>query len=194
MGIRWMVGVAMVLASVLTSLPHGAANAGKGDEWASDHSVVVHISVAQAVRMLKSFGAEITRDETRPGKPVIRVILDQNLIGKPPKATDARLVYLTALTDLQEVSLLSGTVTDAGLAHLKALPALRRLNLAGTKVTDAGLAQLRKLPKLEWVDLGSTKVTAAGVASLKKALPKVTIDLEPLGQTGIERPAAVFEP
>lgn len=190
---RGMVGVALVVAYVLASLPHGAANARGVDEWTGDYGEVVD-SEAQAVRMLMSIGAEITRDETRPGKPVIRVSLARDLIESPPKATDARLTYLKGLTNLQELSLQSGAVTDAGLAQLKALPALRRLDLAGTKVTDKGLAQLAKFPKLESVDLGSTKVTAAGVAGLKKAHPRLTIDLTNLGQTGIVRPPAVFEP
>ena len=39
---------------------------------------------------------------------------------------------------------LGGSITDAGLVHLKGLTNLQTLNFSGTKVTDAGVAQLKK--------------------------------------------------
>jgi Leucine-rich repeat (LRR) protein len=73
------------------------------------------------------------------------------------------------------VDLSSTTVTDAGLLRLRGLSQLQTLNLGSTAITDAGLAHLKCLTKLQELDLSSTKVTDAGVAELKKALPKVTI-------------------
>ena len=66
-------------------------------------------------------------------------------------------------------------VTDAGLVHLEGLTQLQTLNLGATSITDAGLAHLEGLTQLHELDLSSTKVTDAGVAELKKALPEVAI-------------------
>ncbi|MCY2995297.1 MAG: hypothetical protein NTY19_46660 [Planctomycetota bacterium] len=74
------------------------------------------------------------------------------------------------------LDLSSTKVTDAGLIHLEGLTQLQTLNLGSTSITDAGLAHLKGLTKLQELDLSSTKVTDAGVAELKKVLPKVKIE------------------
>ena len=41
-------------------------------------------------------------------------------------------------------------ITDAGLVHLKGMTNLQSLDLGGTKITDAGVADLKKaLPNCE---------------------------------------------
>ena len=78
--------------------------------------------------------------------------------------------------EVVEVSLrLSTSITDAGLVHLKGLPNLQNLSLFGTKVTDAGLVHLKGLMELQELNLGDAKVTDAGVADLQKALPNCKI-------------------
>ena len=73
--------------------------------------------------------------------------------------------------EVVEVSLrLSTSITDAGLVHLKGLPNLQNLSLFGTKVTDAGLVHLKALTELQELNLRD-----AGVADLQKALPNCTI-------------------
>ena len=73
------------------------------------------------------------------------------------------------------LDLSSTKVTDAELVHIQGLSQLQTLNLGSTSITDAGLAHLAGLTELQVLDLSSTKVTDAGVAELKRALPKVTI-------------------
>ena len=46
--------------------------------------------------------------------------------------------------EVVEVSLRGTKITDAGLVHLKGLTNLQTLNLGGTKITDAGVADLQK--------------------------------------------------
>ncbi|MAV35037.1 MAG: hypothetical protein CMJ59_06220, partial [Planctomycetaceae bacterium] len=90
--------------------------------------------------------------------------------------TDAGLVHLTGLTDLQTLDLtLCTNVTDAGLVHLQGRTTLEYLNLNGTGVTDAGLAHLAGLTKLQSISLPK-QITDAGIAELQKALPNCTIE------------------
>ena len=91
------------------------------------------------------------------------------------KITDAGLVHLKGLTKLQTLDLWDTKITDAGLVHLKGLTKLTWLNLPGTKITDAGLIHLQELPRLETLNLLYTKVTDAGIAELKQALPDCKI-------------------
>ena len=66
-------------------------------------------------------------------------------------------------------------ITDAGMVHLKGLTNLQSLDLRKTKITDAGLVHLKGLNKLQWLYLMGTKVTDAGVSDLKKSLPNCEI-------------------
>ena len=47
-------------------------------------------------------------------------------------------------------------VTDARLIHLKGLTNLETLELGDTKITDAGLVNLKGLTKLKMLNLGNT--------------------------------------
>ncbi len=81
--------------------------------------------------------------------------------------TDAGLVYLRGLTNLQELWLVGDPITDTGLVYLQGLASLKTLCLQGTKITDAGLSRLGGLSGLEVLDLSDTKVTDAGLVHLK---------------------------
>lgn len=91
------------------------------------------------------------------------------------QVTDAGLVNVKGLTDLESLSLDSAQITDTGLIQLQNLTKLRFLRLRNTKITDAGLVHLRSLIALQWLDLGDTKVTDAGVAQLQRSLPNCRI-------------------
>ena len=97
--------------------------------------------------------------------------------------TDAGMVHLKGLTELEQLHLEGTKIGDSGLAHLKDLKKLTYLNLYNTGVSDAGLVHLAGLTALKSLYLWQTKVTDAGVAKLKQALPNVQIirgwDLEP---------------
>ena len=99
----------------------------------------------KAVKFVEGLKGKVTRDDTQPGKPVVKV------------------------------ELTGTEVTDAGVKELAALKNLTNLNLSFTKVTDAGVKELAALKNLTTLDLGETKVTDAGVKELQKALPKCKI-------------------
>ena len=67
-------------------------------------------------------------------------------------------------------------MTDAGLVHLKRLTQLQQLYLERTKVTDAGLEHLKGLTQLRNLDLSQTEVTDEGVKKLQQALPNCEIE------------------
>ncbi|GAA4412630.1 ribonuclease inhibitor [Nibrella viscosa] len=91
--------------------------------------------------------------------------------------TDATLVQVAKLKNLQKLHLEQTKVTDAGLKNLKDLPHLEYINLYGTQVSDAGLRELSGLKNLRTIYLWQTKVTDAGVAALKKAHPGVDVNM-----------------
>ena len=86
----------------------------------------------QAIAAIKKLGGSVTLDEKKPGKPVIVVDLSKT------KVTDAELVYLKGLTNLQTLELSFTKVTDAGLVHLIGLTKLRSLFPGRTEVTGSG--------------------------------------------------------
>lgn len=91
----------------------------------------------KTVAEIEKLGGACMVDEDSPGKPVIRVdFLHADV-------TDAGLVHLKGLTELQSLDLMATNVSDAGLEHLRGLTRLQSLNLMATKVTDAGVKDLQ---------------------------------------------------
>ncbi len=100
-----------------------------------------------------------------------------------PGATDAAIVQVARLTQLQRLILAESSmsdvgviaffdvnrprVTSAGLMHLKKLTNLSELDLGGMQVSDAGLAHLKGLTKLSVLEIRGNEVTDAGLAHLK---------------------------
>ena len=80
------------------------------------------------------------------------------------------------MTNLETLGL-SGCeqITDAGLVHLKGLTNLQSLFLMKTQITDAGLVHLKELTNLQDLNLIETPITDSGVAELQKALPNCLI-------------------
>ena len=72
-------------------------------------------------------------------------------------------------------SLEGAAVTDAGLIHLTGLKNLDWLSLKGTQVTDRGLVHLARLTKLKSLELSETRFTEDGVERLRLALPNAYI-------------------
>jgi hypothetical protein len=91
----------------------------------------------------------------------------ETLILNNTQVTDAGLVHLKGLTNLRELDLNHTQVTDSGLVHLKGLHQLVVLELIGTEVNDAGLVHLNELTNLVVLCLGNTDVTDAGLVHLK---------------------------
>ena len=99
-------------------------------------------------------------------------------LGIPNQAkTDLGLKHiLSAVQPSTHLSLSNWQLTDAGLVHLKGMRNLQQLDLMSTKVTDAGLIHLKPLTNLKQLVLdGCTTLTNAGVAELQRALPDCKI-------------------
>ena len=144
-----------------------------GSEPEADKSPA-QAAVADPVAALKKLGAKIERNEQGE---VVEVSF-RGRFGRRTKITDAGLVHLKGLTNLQTLTLGASQVTDAGLVHLKGLSKLETLGLGITKITDAGLVHLEGLTKVGALSFIDTKVTPAGVKKLQQALPNCKIYLQ----------------
>ena len=92
------------------------------------------------------------------------------------KVTDAELVHLKGLTELQTLSFSDGSqITDAGLVHIQGLTNLEILILDNTQISDAGLVHLKGLTNLRHLVLEDTQVTDAGLAAMQQTLPTCEI-------------------
>jgi hypothetical protein len=87
--------------------------------------------------------------------------------GNLTEISDAELVHLGWLTQLELLNLNGTLVTDASLVDIQELPRLRFLGLRRTQITDTGLSHLRGLVRLQWLSLGATQITDAGLMHLR---------------------------
>jgi hypothetical protein len=78
-------------------------------------------------------------------------------------------------SQVHHVRLSGETVTDADLVHLQGLTELQVLVLSGTQITDAALVELQGLTQLEDLFVAHTQVTKKGCQELQKALPNLRI-------------------
>ena len=116
-----------------------------------------------------------------------------------PRATDAGIVQVARLTQLQQLIMHPSSmddvgvisffdvnrprVTSAGLVHLKGLTDLLRLDVEGTGISDPGLAELTGLSKLSDLDLSFTDVTDAGLKHLLGLTKLCDLELDGTGVT-----------
>ena len=136
----------------------------------------------RAVAAIEKLGGTVEVDETRPGRPVVGVDLSRSAV------TDADLVLLEALPDLEVLDLRLTSIGDAGVARLEGTKALRFLNLFRTRLTDAGLDHLAGNAGLETLLVGGTQVTDEGLARLAAfpRLRKLSVFDTQVGDAGLE--------
>lgn len=82
------------------------------------------------------------------------------------------LVWLSELSNLQDVSISGGNLTDADLTHLTKLPALKELELTKVSVSDSGIRVFEGARQLQTLRLATGTITPRVVESLK-AFPKL---------------------
>src|SRR4051794_39352805 len=83
----------------------------------------------RAIADLRQVRGEVEIDESHPDKPVRLVKLEGTLVN------DQNLSALKVLSSLQVLSISCPHVSDAGLVHLEGLSNLQELNLSGTPIT-----------------------------------------------------------
>ncbi len=103
--------------------------------------------------------------------------------------TDAGVVHLSKLTELEWLDLRACKITGHGLRALKDLKQLKRLRLGWTEVDDAGLEVVKGMPRLEVLEIYQTKVTDAGLVHLTalKHLKELSADYTRVTSEGIDR-------
>jgi hypothetical protein len=94
-------------------------------------------------------------------------VTDVDLCGNRGLTTDAELVHLESLNELQWLWLAETQVSDASLVHIRGLAHLQGVNLSNTMVTDVGLVHLRGLSQLKRLALDWDNVTDAGLVHLQ---------------------------
>ena len=151
----------------------GAVPTPEGSQGKTDKPPA-QTAAADPVAALKKLGANIERNEQGEVVEVIlRLSKKSTFAGRTmhrhqsTKITDAGLVHLKGLANLQTLILWSTKVTDAGLVYLKGLTKMQTLDLRGTKFTDAGLVHLKGMTSLQRLSLSNTKVTDAGLVHLR---------------------------
>ena len=150
----------------------------------------------QAIAVITRLGGRVDVDETKAGKPVVRVSLEGTA------ATDADLRWLGVLGQLRELDLSGTAITDDGLVYLKRLTQLRTLICFETKITGAGLVQLYGLTNLQTLLLSDTRITDEAVQKLQTVLPDCKIQLSrsqarsevPTGTSDRKAPAGPARP
>jgi hypothetical protein len=91
---------------------------------------------------------------------------------------DDKLTAIESCRGIRELVLNDSRITDAALVHVARLPNVDCLQLGNTEITDAGLHNLAALKKLKRLNLNGTRVTPAGVATLQAQLPGARIDAD----------------
>jgi hypothetical protein len=131
---RWLRGTGL-LASFLI-----AAAVGRADEAAS-------------VKVLEEAKATILRDDQKPDKPVVGVIM------------------------------WGAGYNGGLLKELKELKNLQKLRIGGPWITDDGVQDLREIKTLQMLEIRSPKVSDAALKDLQEALPKLKLRRANPGET-----------
>jgi Leucine-rich repeat (LRR) protein len=136
-----------------------------------DDAALDHLRALSGLRELNLFGC---RNVTDAGLVRLRELPNLEVLTLSNTAvTDAGMIHLTGSTRLRELRLFGcSNVGDAGVTPLRLLPGLQLLELSRTGVTDAGMARLAGLPELRVLELAGTKVTDYGLTRLP-AFPRL---------------------
>jgi Leucine Rich repeat len=134
------------------------------------------VAVEAIVRLGGRVAYDYERDSAKPHGPEwLRGLLGEDfftrIVGVDlcgcATLTDAGLVNVNGMTQLQTLNLFFTTIGDAGVENVRGLSLLQSLDLSETQVTDAGLERLEGLTRLAELRLGKTNITDDGLVHLK---------------------------
>lgn len=86
----------------------------------------------------------------------------------PGYVRDEHLEAIKGMQGLRILRVGTSQITDAGLLHLTTLPDLDTLEVNGCKLTDAGMEALNQMPRLTWLDVSNTGISDKGLLAWKK--------------------------
>lgn len=89
--------------------------------------------------------------------------------------TDHDLVHLANLKRLTMLCLGKTFISDEGLAHLGPMTTLTHLDLRHTNITDVSIPTLKPFDQLGYLDVSYTQLSESGVDELRRALPNCKI-------------------
>jgi len=105
------------------------------------------------------------------------------------RITDEGLLYLKPLKQIQDLNLFyAENITDQGIAAIKEWKQLKRLNLRGTRIFDGTLAILSGLPQLESLDIAYSQFTDNGLDALVPLtrLKELSLGRSKLGKNALQ--------
>lgn len=96
------------------------------------------------------------------------------------EVTDAGIAHFSSLTNLRFIHINNSRITDKSLLYLSRLKQLEKMSLQENNFTDEGLAYLVEMPNLKslWIGLGSGNITDDGVYSLSHLTSLEELDLQ----------------
>ncbi|MBS0210496.1 MAG: hypothetical protein JSS27_16250 [Planctomycetes bacterium] len=132
-------------------------------------AVVVRAQQAQGIDMRFNVvgNEQLKQLSTMPGVRVLQIA--------GSGVTDAGLIYLKKLGELEELHLVGSEITDAGLAELAEIGTLKRLFIVSGGISDKGVDALLKMKNLQMLSLPWAQISAEGWARLEKGLPHLTV-------------------
>lgn len=106
--------------------------------------------------------------------------------------SDVGLRRLLGLNRLQDLSLSGTQISDRGLETLGSVSTLQRLDLSGTRVTGSGLESIAGLPALAVLNMsGCVMLTSGGLSGVRLARHLTHLDLSSCGMLGDEALSAL---
>lgn len=163
-----------LIGTVAAQQPAGPKQEPKIDQplTASERSATAKLSRLRSVRLWwndgnRVIGASFKGDDANDraialasNLPGLRTVV---LVATPQsRLTDDGLALLTALPNLELLSICGNRTTDAAMVHVGQMHKLRTLVL-NCDITDSGLEALSELSNVEQLDLTQSKVTDAGM-------------------------------
>jgi Leucine-rich repeat (LRR) protein len=155
-------------------------------EWIDELGGKVEHNQAGAITEVHLRGTWVTDAEMLD---LARLPQLQRLDLSHTRITDDGLLYLKPLKEVQDLNLLyAEQITDQGMAAVKEWKNLKRLNLRGTRIFDGTMAILSGLTQLESLDIAYTQVTDNGLDALVPLthLKELSIGRSKVGKNALE--------
>ena len=170
---------AAIRAIVATDLPVHLMLWGQGSEY-SDQAIAA-ITEIKHLRTL-TIAPRINAVDDSFCQKLSAIPQLQVVSLRSPRITDKALSSLAGIKTLEHLSLSEALITNTGLKSLENHASLTKVELSGCrKLTDASLASLHKLPQLQKLILDDTLLTAERAKILRTVRPTLFVGV--LGRT-----------